>query len=200
MEKQLRIVKLGCAIYLIYGLLMIFNLGVFLPPLPLKMIFIGAFALIFSIWNYKQNKKLYRYLFLYGISVVFTATFFLEVILKQADRFSLENTNILDYLNIASMLLLTIVLLYLSFQNNDKKVRVNLFPLVVIALLWLDSFFPKLFLAEIGVIALGGSFLYVFQTSNKIFDKDELLGVKLFFCGAALIYAITIISRITLLF
>ena len=198
MEKQLQVVKLGCAIYLIYGLLMVFNLGVFLPPVPLKMIFIGAFALILSVWNFKQSKKLYRYLLLYGISIVFTAAFFLEIFLSQTERFSLENTNTLDYLSLAAILLLTVVLLYLSFQNKNQKIRVNLLPLVVIALVWLGSIFEGIYLAEIGVIAIGASFYYVFQTSEEVFDKDEFLGVKVFFCGAAGIYSLTILSDLIL--
>jgi hypothetical protein len=77
MEQQLRIVKLGAAVYLVYGLLMLLDLGVFLPPVPLKMLFISFFACYLGLLNYKKYSKLYRYLLLYGLALILSAVFFL---------------------------------------------------------------------------------------------------------------------------
>ena len=198
MEQQLRIVKLGAAVYLVYGLLMLLDLGVFLPPVPLKMLFISFFACYLGMLNYKKYSKLYRYLILYGLALILSAVFFLEIVFSQTDRFVLEESNTLDYVALAIQILLSVLLLYLSFQNKNQKVRINILPILVLLSVWIDSFFPDYFIADIAQIVLGASFLYVFQTSYKDYSTDELAGLRIFFVGVAMVYTLTLISQLIL--
>ncbi len=198
MEQQLRIVKLGAAVYLVYGLLMLLDLGVFLPPVPLKMLFISFFACYLGLLNYKKYSKLYSYLLLYGLALILSAVFFLEIVFSQTDRFVLEESNTLDYVALAIQILLSALLLYLSFQNKNQKVRINILPILVLLCVWIDSFFPDYFIADIAQIVLGASFLYVFQTSDKDYSTDELAGLRIFFVGVAMVYTLTLISQLIL--
>lgn len=196
MEKQLQIVKLGCIIYLVYGLFTLLELGVFLPPTPLKLVFIAAFALILGVRNFRKNKKLYFYLILYGISVLLTTAFFLEIFLNTEARIQLEEANVLDFTSLASLILLTIILFYLTFQNINQKARFNILPLLVIIAIWLDSFFPNFYISN-GIFIFFGLMLYLtMQRSNLDYSEDELLGIRIFFIGIAGIYLITSISEI----
>ena len=50
MEQLRKVVVLGCLTYLLYGLISWFQLGVFLPPLPVKPFLFIGFA-IFGLYN-----------------------------------------------------------------------------------------------------------------------------------------------------
>lgn len=93
MEQLRKVVAVGCLTYLLYGLISYFQLGVFLPPLPLKPFLFIGFA-IFGIVNAVQSgiKKLDVLFYLWVMLISFFNQSFLELFFSTQEMLAFQDS------------------------------------------------------------------------------------------------------------
>ena len=193
MEQLRKVVVLGCLTYLLYGLISWFQLGVFLPPLPVKPFLFIGFA-IFGLYNaIKSGIKTLDvsfYVWLIFISVINQS--FLELLLSTPQIMTFQDLIEVVFQLIAVILFIvvnTFVILYFK--------RIN--PIFVIYFLVLISFVIMIFAlpSYVGLkeSSIGMGILY-FLTSRFTVDKliDSVEKTIIVFAGVAFIEVLELIA------
>jgi len=163
-----KILTLGVLTYLVFGLVSLFQLGVFLPPMPLKSVLILAVVLVALILD-KSGPKGIR-LLLGGLTVLYVGahTTFWELFLNY-ETYALIQQDIETYFLLITALLLPIFnYLFLLSLVDTKKLRLILH---VTLLLFVPFFiiYPSIYTIDLALI--GMAILYFFIGYSPFFDK-----------------------------
>lgn len=80
MEALRKTVSIGCLIYGIYGLVSLFDLGTFIPPIPIKPFIFAAFLIAYVLVSRQDFSPLLRIsLLIWMMSLIFVGQYFVEI-------------------------------------------------------------------------------------------------------------------------
>ena len=196
MEALRKTVTIGCLTYGLYGLISLFELGTFVPPIPIKPFVFATFLIAYVSVSRQDNSPLLRIaLLVWLITLIFVGQYFAEIF------FDFDTVDF--YINtVEPFVLMFSISAFVAM--NYKLVRelgyssIKYYLLIVISgmLIPLTIVFNDQIMFDWGMVTVAFLF-FIFERMNKgrnVEDKYE----KVFFVlnGVAVI---TIIERITYL-
>lgn len=193
MGQLRKVVALGCLTYILYGLISWFQLGVFLPPLPVKpYLFLGfaVFGLVFAVRTGIKALNLSFYLWLIFISVINQS--FLELLLSTSQLISFqESVEVLFQLIAVVLFIVFNTFLIISLQR--VKVIFFVYFFILISLVIMIFVIPGYVGLEESMIVMAT--LY-FLSSRFAVDKlnDSAESTVILFTGVALIELVEMIA------
>lgn len=193
MGQLRKVVALGCLTYILYGLISWFQLGVFLPPLPVKpYLFLGfaVFGLVFAVRTGIKALNLSFYLWLIFISVINQS--FLELLLSTSQLISFqESVEVLFQLIAVVLFIVFNTFLIISLQR--VKVIFFVYFFILISLVIMIFVIPGYVGLEESMIVMAT--LY-FLSSRFDVDKlnDSAESTVILFTGVALIELVEMIA------
>lgn len=193
MEQLRKIVTVGCLSYVLYGLMSWFQLGTFLPPLPVKPFLFLGFA-IFGLVNAVQSGikllDIAFYLWLVFISVLNQS--FLELLLSSQQIISFQDS-IEVFFQLVAVVLFVVVNTFIIISLQKVKIIFFIYFLILISFVIMIFVVPGYVGMEESLI--GMSILY-FVTSRFTVDKliESVERTILVFTGVALIEVIELIA------
>lgn len=165
-----KVLSIGVLTYLVFGLVSLFQLGVFLPPLPLKSILILAFSFVSLLIDNKSPKSL-RYL-LGGFILFYVGAHasFWEVFLGYKGYAQIQKGIEIYFLLIAAILLPIFNYLFLLSLVNAARLRLVLH---VVLLLFVPTFVVAPTIATIDLALVGMAILYFFIGYSSLVRQPE---------------------------
>ncbi len=174
-----KVLSIGVLTYLVFGVVSLFQLGIFLPPLPLKYILILIFVLL-SLSIDKNSPKSLRFL-LGGFTLFYVGAHasFWEVFISHQSYAQIQEGIETYFLLIAAILLPIFNYLFLLSLVNEARLRLILH---VVLLLFVPTFVMAPTIATIDLALIGMAILYFFVGFSSIVQKplksfDDLLSV-----------------------
>lgn len=193
MEQLRKVVTVGCLTYVLYGLISWFQLGTFLPPLPVKPFLFLGFA-IFGLVNAVQSSikllDIAFYLWLVFISVINQS--FLEILLSTPQISSFQETIEVFFQFIAVLLFIwfnTLIILSLRKINYNF----SLYFLILITLIVLVFVLPRYISLQKSAVIMGLLYFLTYRFSQKRIGKSVERTVVVL-TGVAIIEVIEIIA------
>lgn len=174
-----KVLSIGVLTYLVFGVVSLFQLGIFLPPLPLKSILILIFVLL-SLSIDKNSPKSLRFL-LGGFTLFYVGAHasFWEVFISHQSYAQIQEGIETYFLLIAAILLPIFNYLFLLSLVNEARLRLILH---VVLLLFVPTFIMAPTIAAIDLALIGMAILYFFVGFSATVQKplksfDDLLSV-----------------------
>lgn len=193
MEQLRKVVAAGCLTYVLYGLISWFQLGVFLPPLPVKpFLFLGfvIFGLVNAIQAGVRVLDISFYLWLIFISVINQS--FLELLLSTPQLMSFQGSIEVVFQLMAVILFVTFnVLVILSLRKTNKNFM--LYFILLITLIILVFTLPNYVNLKVSTILMGT----IYFITNRFTDLNKNLSVErsvIIFTGVSLVEAVEMIA------
>jgi hypothetical protein len=193
MEQLRKVVAVGCLTYVMYGLISWFQLGVFLPPLPIKpFLFIGfaVFGLVSAVRSGIKALDVSFYLWLIFISVINQG--FLELIVSSPQVVSFQDSGEVFFQLIAVLLFIVFnVLIILSLRK--VKPSFTIYFLILTALVILIFTLPS----YVGMKESTVTMSIIYFLSNRFMSLSINKSVErtiTLLTGIALIEAIELIA------
>lgn len=193
MEQLRKVVAVGCLTYVLYGLVSWFQLGTFLPPLPVKpFLFLGfaIFGLVSAVRSGINALDVSFYLWLGFISIINQS--FLELLLSTPQLITYQESLEIIFELIAVLLYLSFnVLVILSLRKINKKF--TLYFLLLITLVVLIFALPKYINLKLSAILMG----IIYFITNRFTDLNQNLSLErviIILTGVSLIEAVEIIA------
>lgn len=127
-----KIVSITCLTYIVYGITSAFQLGTFLPPIPLKPFIYLFFVLLGLGFGVYLKVSQFNYIMLIWMAIyAMNSTAFLEVFFSSRDVVTYENT----YEIIGSLIMMiffsfhSVVFLF-AITQNDRRYGIFFLPLI----------------------------------------------------------------------
>lgn len=187
-----KFVSIACLTYIVYGVTSTFQLGTFLPPLPLKPFIYLLFVLVGIIYGIQQKTNIISYSLLGWLALfAFNSTSFLELIFNTEQIIHYER-HISVIISLIMMILFSLHSLILIFgvMREDKRFGVFLIPVLV----GIVYHFIESVSVPFGVLIVGWALLVLIL--DRIFEERLpglfLLGPILY--GAGIIEVVEFIT------
>jgi hypothetical protein len=164
-----KIVSILCLTYIVYGITSFFQLGTFLPPIPLKPFIYLLFVCLGIYYGLRSGASIVSYALLGWLSLfAFNSNAFLEVIMNTSQLINYEK-NVSVFVSLALMIVFLIhaFLLLFSIARQDKRYSVFFIPLLLAVIF---HFLASTFL-PFNTIIIGWATL--------VFILDRMFGEKL---------------------
>ncbi len=187
-----KIVSVACLTYIVYGITSAFQLGTFLPPIPLKPFMFLFFVIVGLVFAVRTRAKLLSYVLLSWMALYASNIHaFLEVTLR-FDTLLLYEKHVSMYISFVMVLLFLgyHLLLILGLIKLDNRLWVLLIPLLSL----ITFHFINSTLFPFSYVILGSailSYLLDIKLEEKI---PELFKLNSILYGAAIIEAGEIFS------
>jgi hypothetical protein len=197
MEALRKTVTVGCLIYGLYGLVSLFDLGVFIPPFPIKPFLFATFLISYILVSREDFSPLLRIsLLVWMTTLVFVGQYFVEIFFDYSTVDFYIN-NVEPFVLMGSIAAFIALVYKLVSEMGYTRLKFYL-PLVIsAALIPLTIFIKDQIIFDWGIIAVA-FLLFIFNRLKKGTSTEEMHEKILFVLyGVA---AITIIERITYLF
>lgn len=197
MEKLRKTVLSGALIYALYGLISLFNLGVFIPPIPLKPFLFSAFLLAYVLVSRQDYSPLLRIsLLIWMMSLIFVGQYFVEIFfdVKTID-FYLNNVE--PFVLIGSITAFIAFTYKIVSEMNYSSYQYYLPIIISSAIIPLTIILKDQIVFDWGMIAVA-ILIFVFERINKEQNTEEKLEKVLYVLNG--VAAITLIERVTYLF
>ncbi|SFT37324.1 hypothetical protein SAMN05216474_0179 [Lishizhenia tianjinensis] len=189
-----KLVGLTTILYLIMALQSLLGLGVFLPILPLKEVLVALMAIALGVMNWRKDKKPYAYLLFYGLIGLLFSNFTLEILLSAEERIQF-NKEVSDFIGLAQLILMSILLFYLSLERIAEKIRFNLFPFLTLIAIVLINFFGEKSWEALAILPLSLAFYIQYHKADEDqINADKYHAIKMWFTGFAVLGAIDILA------
>ena len=165
-----KVLSIGVLTYLVFGVVSLFQLGIFLPPLPLKSILILIFVLL-SLSIDKNSPKSLRFL-LGGFTLFYVGAHasFWEVFISHQSYAQIQEGIETYFLLIAAILLPIFNYLFLLSLVNEARLRLILH---VVLLLFVPTFIVAPTIATIDLALIGMAILYFFVGYSSLVRQPE---------------------------
>ncbi len=187
-----KIVSVACLTYIVYGITSAFQLGTFLPPVPLKPFMFLLFVVAGVVFAVRSKAKLLSYVLLSWIALyALNSHAFLEVSLK-FDTLLFYEEQVSIYISLVMVLLFLLynALLILGGVKLDKRLWLLFIPLLAI----LAFHFIESTLFPFSYVILGSAILS-YMLEIKLEEKlPDLFKLNSILYGAAIIEAAEIVS------
>lgn len=196
MEALRKTVIIGCLVYGLYGLISLFDLGVFIPPLPIKPFLFAIYLIVYVSVSRKDFSPLLRIsLLVWMMTLIFVGQYFVEIFFDYA--------TVDMYLNSVEPVILMgsitayIALVYKMVGEMGYTAIKYYLPIVIsAALIPLTIVFKDQIVFDLGIITVAFMF-FLFERLKKGGDTEDMHEKILYVLyGVA---AITIIERVTYL-
>ena len=196
MEALKKTVIIGCLVYGLYGLVSLIDLGVFIPPLPVKPFLFAAFLIAYVSVSRKDFSPLLRIsMLVWMMTLIFVGQYFVETFF--------DYTTVDTYLNNVEPVILMgsiaafIALVYkLVSEMGYTSVKYYLPIVISAALIPLTILFKDQIVFDWGIIVIAFVF-FLFERLKKENSTEEMHEKILYVLyGVA---AITVIERVTYL-
>ena len=165
-----KVLTIGVLTYLVFGLVSLFQLGVFLPPLPLKSFLILAFTLVSLLIDNKSPKSLRFLLGGFTLFYVGAHASFWEVFISHQSYAQIQEGIETYFLLIAAILLPIFNYLFLLSLVNEARLRLILH---VVLLLFVPTFIMAPTIATIDLALIGMAILYFFIGYSSLVRQPE---------------------------
>lgn len=195
MESSRKIVLSIVLIYFIYGLGTVVQYGQFLPPLPLNEVFIGLIATILGVKHFKKSKKLYGYLIFFGVTTLMFSNFFLEIVLNYSTQ-EAYSKNFDNYTELLKLVLLSVLLIYLSFIRINRTIRFNALPFLVLIGILVGSFLENILITQISFSLFAVVLFIVERQCGNNYEERETYPLELFFVGMGFIHLQDLVANL----
>lgn len=169
MEQLRKVVAVGCLTYVLYGLISWFQLGAFLPPLPIKPLVFLVFALFGSINAFQKGVTIIDITFLsWLILISIINQHFLELLFStESIVYFQESVEV--YLQLLAVILFSLFNLLIILKLVQNHIFFSAYFLVLALLIGGLFFLPKHIGLEESSIAFGTLyFLSVRFMSSKL--------------------------------
>lgn len=196
MENLRKTVLVGCLIYGLYGLVSLFDLGVFIPPLPLKPFLFAVFLIVYISVSRQDFSPLLRIsLLVWMTSLVFVGQYFVEVFFEYSMvDFCLNNVE--PFILMGSIAAFIALVYKLVGEMGYTALKYYLPILISATLIPLTIFFKDQIIFDWGIVTIA-VLLYTFDRLKKGASTEEMHEkILIVMYGVA---AITVIERITYL-
>ena len=196
MEALRKTVIIGCLVYGLYGLVSLFDLGVFIPPLPIKPFLFAVFLIVYISVSRQDFSPLLRIsLLVWMTTLVFVGQYFVE--------FFFDYSTVDMYINNVEPVILMgsiaafIALVYkLVSEMGYTSIKYYLPIVISAALIPLTILFKDKIVFDWGIVVIAFLF-FLFDRLKKEGSTEEMHEKILYVLyGVA---AITVIERITYL-
>jgi hypothetical protein len=190
---QLRkVVSIACLTYIVYGITSAFQLGTFLPPIPLKPFIILFFIIIGFVFALRSKVSLISYILLSWLLLfALNSHAFLEVSLK-FETFLFYEEHLSLYVSLIMMLIFLWynTLLLMGAVKVDKRFWLLFIPLLVMVIFH----FMNSYLFPFSYVIMGSALLS-YMLERKLEERlPKLFELTSILYGAAIIEAVEIIS------
>jgi hypothetical protein len=193
MEQLRKVVAVGCLTYVLYGLISWFQLGVFLPPLPIKpFIFLGfaIFGLVSAARSGLKALDVSFYLWLVLISV--TNQSFLELFVSTPQIITFQD-NVEVFFQLIAVVLFIVFNVLIIFSLRKVKLSFAIYFLILTALVILIFTMPSYVSLKESIIIMAIIYFlsnrFISTTLNNSVERTVIL-----LTGIALIEAIELIA------
>lgn len=196
MEVLRKTVIISCLIYGLYGLLSLLNLGVFIPPLPIKPLLYILFLLVYiAVSRYDYSPLLRIALLIWMTSLVFVGQYFVELIFDYTTvDFYLNNVE--PFVLMGSIAAFILLVYKLASEMGYTSLKYYLLISIAAALIPLTILVKDRIVFDWGISAVAFLF-YLFEWFRKEVEMEEMHEKILFVLyGVAII---TVIERVTYL-
>lgn len=172
MEQLRKVITVGCLTYVLYGLISWFQLGSFLPPLPVKPFLFLGFA-IFGLVNAVQSGikllDIAFYLWLVFISVINQS--FLELLLSSPQISSFQDTIEVFFQFIAVLLFVWFnTLIILSLRKSNYSF--SLYFLILLTLIVMIFALPSYISLQKTSVIMGFLYFLTYRFSQKNIENS----------------------------
>lgn len=169
MEQLRKVVSVSCLTYILYGVISWWQLGAFLPPLPLKPFVFLIFFFFGSYHAYNRGASLLDYFFFSWLLIVsILDQSFTELILNEETVIDFQVLYEIYFLLLSQILFFTFNTIIIHNLSQRSK-GFTLYYLVIILLTALVFIYPEYVFPEDPVIILSGLYFI-----TERFLKNEL--------------------------
>jgi len=196
MEILRKTVIIACLIYGLYGVVSLLDLGVFIPPLPLKPFLFAVFLITYVSVSRKDFSPLLRIAVLvWMMTLIFVGQYFVEIFFDYA-TVDLYLNNVEPVVLIGSIAAFITLVYKLVGEMGYRSFKYYLPIIISAVLIPLTIFFKDQIIFDWGIIVVA-LLLYVFDRLKKeVSTQDIYEKILVIIYGVA---AITLIERITYL-
>lgn len=162
-----KIVSIACLTYIVYGVTSSFQLGTFLPPLPLKPFIYLLFVLLGVIYGFQHKTNIVSYSLLGWLALFsFNTTSFLELIFNTEQIIYYEE-HISTVISLFMMILFSLHSLILLFgvMREDRRFGIFVIPVLV----GIVYHFIESVSVPFGILVVGWALLVFIL--DRIFDE-----------------------------
>jgi uncharacterized membrane protein YuzA (DUF378 family) len=187
-----KIVSIACLTYIIYGITSVFQVGTFLPPIPLKPFIYIFFAVIGVVFGIRSKTSFISYALIGWLALfALNSNAFLETILSTGQMIHYEqNIAVFVALLIIVIFLLHSVFLLLAAIREDKRYGLLFVPLISAIVFH----FVEDVALSFNVIIIGwGTVLFIVERS-LVEKLPGLFSLSPILYGAAVIELVEIIA------
>jgi hypothetical protein len=196
MEALRKTVLVGCLIYGLYGLMSLFLLGTFIPPLPIKPFIFAAFLIAYVLVSRQDFSPLLRIsLLVWMVTLIFVGQYFVEFFFDyQTVDFYINNVE--PFVLMGSISAFVALVYKLVGEIGYRSIKYYLPIVISAALIPLTILFKDQIVFDWGMVLVVFLF-FVFERTNKgSLTEDKYEKILNVLNGVAVI---TIIERITYL-
>ncbi|RYM32071.1 hypothetical protein ERX46_15420 [Brumimicrobium glaciale] len=196
MEALRKTVIIGCLIYGLYGLVSLFDLGTFIPPIPIKPFVFAAFLIAYVSVSRQDYSPLLRIgLLIWMMTLIFVGQYFVEIFFDY-DMVDFYVNNVEPFVLMGSVAAFIAMTYKLVGELGYRSIKYYLPIVISAALIPLTIIFKDQIVFDWGMVIVA-FFFFVFERTNKAVVTDDKYE-KIFYVlnGVAVI---TIIERITYL-
>ncbi|MEX1191384.1 MAG: hypothetical protein WEA99_05370 [Brumimicrobium sp.] len=193
MEQLRKVVAVGCLTYVLYGLISWFQLGVFLPPLPVKpFIFLGF--ILFGLVNAIQSgfNKLDGSFYLWIVLVAVINQSFLELFLSTPELINFQDSIEVFFELLAVFLFIlfnTLIIISLRRINYNFTLYFLILTILVIMIFALPSYIDL----QKSTVIMGFIYFMTQRFSRKTIDASVQRTIVIL-TGVAIIEVIEMIA------
>jgi hypothetical protein len=196
MEALRKTVIIGCLIYGLYALVSLFDLGTFIPPIPIKPFVFAAFLIAYVSVSRQDYSPLLRIgLLIWMMTLIFVGQYFVEIFFDY-DMVDFYVNNVEPFVLMGSVAAFIAMTYKLVGELGYRSIKYYLPIVISAALIPLTIIFKDQIVFDWGMVIVA-FFFFVFERTNKVVVTDDKYE-KIFYVlnGVAVI---TIIERITYL-
>lgn len=197
MEALRKTITIGCLIYGLYGLISLFDLGTFIPPLPVKPFLFAAFLIAYVSVSRQDFSPLLRIsLLVWMMALIFVGQYFVEVFFDyEMTDFYLNNVE--PFVLMGSIAAFIAMNYKLVGEMGYRSLKYYLPIIISAAIIPLTIVFKDQLVFDWGMITLAFLF-FIFERTSKVNNREEKNEKILYVLYG--VSVITIIERITYLF